>query len=201
MTLPAVGVTATHGAEPRTCAGLEAVSERSSGSIDGVATDKPAVERRHPPHALMRLINPIVRRLVGRGGAGDQILLLHYIGRRSGRQFDVPAGYQLVDGVISVFTNSGWRHNFAGGQNIEITLRGVRQPAQAVLCDDVDEIAEIYQRLIKDLGINRAARRLGLKFNVTRAPTLDELQSGIRRSGLSIVRVYPHPAHRQDRDR
>ena len=64
----------------------------------------------------MRLVNPLMRRLVGRGRAGDQILLLHYVGRRTGRQFDVPAGYQLIDGVISVFTNSGWRHNFANGR-------------------------------------------------------------------------------------
>jgi hypothetical protein len=104
-----------------------------------VATDKLAVERCHPPSALMRLINPFMRRLVGGGRLGNQILVLHYVGRRSGRHFDVPAGYHLIGGVVSVFTNSGWRHNFAGGRNIEVTLRGVRQPAQAVLCDDPDE--------------------------------------------------------------
>lgn len=163
-----------------------------------VATDKPAVERRPPPTALMRLINPLMRRLVGRGRAGNQILLLHYVGRRSGRHFDVPAGYHLIGGVVSVFTNSGWRHNFAGGRNIEVTLRGVRQPAQAALCDDPDEVAEIYERLIEDLGTDRAARRLGLRFNVDRAPTRDELTDGIRRSGLSIVRIYPHPPARAE---
>ena len=156
-----------------------------------MAREKPPVERRHPPNALMRLINPVVRRLVGRGRAGDQILLLHYVGRRSGRHFDVPAGYHVIDGVVSVFTNSGWRHNFAGGRNIEVTLRGVRQPAHAVLSDDPDEVAEIYGRLIGELGIDRAGRRLGLRFNVDRAPTFDELRDGIRSSGLSIVRVYP----------
>jgi hypothetical protein len=165
-----------------------------------VAPDKPAVERRHPPNALMRLINPLTRRLVGRGRAGDQILLLHYVGRRSGRHFDVPAGYHLIGGVVSVFTNSGWRHNFAGGRNIEVTLRGVRQPAQAVLCDDPDEVAESYERLIEDLGTDRAARRLGLRFNVDRAPTRDELKDGIRRSGLSLVRIYSVPPARAEGD-
>jgi hypothetical protein len=75
-----------------------------------VATDKPAVERRHPPNALMRMINPLMRRLGGRGRAGNQILLLHYVGRRSGRHFDVHACCHLIGGVVSVFTNSGWRH-------------------------------------------------------------------------------------------
>ena len=121
----------------------------------------------------MRLINPLMRRLVGRGRAGNQILLLHYVGRRSGR-------------------------HFAGRRNIEVTIRGVRQPAQAALCDDPDEVAEIYERLIEDLGTDRAARRLGLRFNVDRAPTRDELKDGIRRSGLSIVRIYPHPPARAE---
>jgi hypothetical protein len=49
-----------------------------------VAADKPAVERRQPPNAQMRLINPHMRRLVGRGRAGDQFLLLPYVGRPAG---------------------------------------------------------------------------------------------------------------------
>jgi len=134
-----------------------------------------------------------MRRLVVRGRAADQILLLHYVGRRSGRRFDVPAGYHLIDGVPSVFTNSGWRHNFAGGRDIEVTLRGVRQPAHAVLIDRPDEVAKIYQRLIDDLGTGAAARRLGLKFNVDRQPTFEELRGAVQRSGLSIVRIYPQP--------
>ena len=139
----------------------------------------------------MRVVNPIVRYLVARNRLADQTLLLHYLGRRSGRRFDVPAGYHLIDGVVSVLTNSGWRHNFAGGGDIEVTLRGVRQPARAVLCDDPDEVVATYQRLITDLGVNRARRRLGLQFNVDRAPTREELRDAIGRSGLSIVRIYP----------
>ena len=140
----------------------------------------------------MRLINPIVRRLVARGRLGDQVLLLHYVGRRSGRQFDVPAGYQLIDGAVSVLTSSSWRHNFAGGRDIEVTLQGLRQPARATLHEDPDEIVEVYERLIGELGIERASRRLGLRFNVDRAPTRDELRDAIQRSGLAIVEIDPH---------
>ena len=130
-----------------------------------VATDKPAVERRHAPNALMRLINPFMRRLVGRDRLGSQLLVLHYVGRRSGRHFDLPAGYHLIGGVVSVFTAAGGTTSPAGGTSI-VTLRGVRQPAQAALCDDPDEVAHIYQRLIEDVGTDRAARRLGLTDSV-----------------------------------
>jgi hypothetical protein len=157
-----------------------------------VAAVRPAVERRHPPDALMRLANPLVRRMVARGRLGDQVLVLHYVGRRSGRRCAVPAGYNVIDGLVSVFTSSGWRYNFAGGRDVEFTLKGVRQSGRAVLFDDSDDVAESCERLIGELGISRAARRLGLRINVNRAPTRGELVEAVERSGLSIVRIYPH---------
>jgi hypothetical protein len=116
---------------------------------------RPPVERVHPPHALLRMINPLMRRLIARGRFGHQLLLLHYVGRRSGRRFDVPAGYSVIDGVVSVLTSSGWRHNFAGGRDIEVTMHGRRRPAHAVLIDDPHEVTDVYMRLIDELGINK----------------------------------------------
>jgi hypothetical protein len=96
----------------------------------------------------------------------------------------------MIDGVPSVLTSSGWRHNFAGGREIEVTLRGERRPAYAVLVDETGEITGVYQRLIEKWGLKQARRRLGLRFNVDRVPTAAELRSAIKRSGLSIVRIH-----------
>jgi hypothetical protein len=159
------------------------------GSIRVVKT-RPAVERVHPPDALFRLLNRVMRPLIARGHFQDQLLLLHYAGRKSGRRFDVPAGYHMIDGVPSVLTSSGWRHNFAGGREIEVTLRGKRRPAYAVLVDEPGEVTSVYQRLIEEWGLKQARRRLGLRVNVDRVPTAAELRSAIERSGLSIVRIH-----------
>lgn len=161
-----------------------------------MTTTKPPVERVHPPDALFRLVNPLMRRFIARGRFGDQLLILHYVGRRSGRRFDVPAGYHVIDGVPSILTDSGWRHNFAGGRDIEVTLRGQRRPAHAVLTDDPQEVAKIYERLISEFGMKQASRRLGIRFNIDRPPALAELQDAIQRSGLSIVRIYDLPPAR-----
>lgn len=150
-----------------------------------------AVERRHPPNALMKLVNPIVRRLVSRGRAADQLLVLHYSGRRTGQRYDVPAGYHVVDGVPTVFTNSGWRHNFAGGRDIEVTRGGQRRATRAELVTDPASVAAVYQTLIEELGWQTAQRRLGIKITVGRTPTLQELQDAVTRTGLSMVRVHP----------
>jgi hypothetical protein len=153
-------------------------------------TSRPPVERRHPPDALMRAVNPFIRWLLDRGRLGNQLLVLHYTGRRTGRRFNVPAGYHVIDGVVSVLTNSGWRYNFTGGKDIDVTLRGQRQGARAVLIDDPDTVAAVYERLIGELGPSRAERRLGLRINLNRAPTSGELRDAVQRSGLSIVEIH-----------
>jgi hypothetical protein len=157
-----------------------------------VTGSRPPVERVHPPDALFHLINPLMRRLIASGRAKDQLLILHYVGRKTGRRFDVPAGCHIIDGVLSVLTSSAWRRNFAGGRDIEVTMRGERRAAYAVLIDDSREVATVYERLIREVGIKQARRRLGLRFNADRVPTLSELQDAIERSGLSIVRIYDH---------
>ena len=116
--------------------------------------------------------------------------MLHYVGRRSGRRFDVPAGYHIIDGVVSVLTNSRWRHNFAGGREIDVTLHGRRRPAHAVLIDDPQIVGAVYERLIREFGMKQATRRLGLRFNIDRLPTRSELEEAIQRSGMSIVRIH-----------
>lgn len=150
---------------------------------------RPAVERRHPPTAVVRVVNPLVRRLVSRGVAGSQLLLLHLTGRRTGRSYDVPVGYHLLDGVPTVLTNSPWRHNLAGGQDVEVTWRGVRRPARATLVTDVRAVTDVYAGLFEALGWQAAQRRLGVRVNVGRAPTREELAAVVERSGLSLVRL------------
>ena len=153
---------------------------------------RPAVERVRPPLLLVRLANPVMRRLLAsplHALASSQLLLLHFTGRRSGRRYSVPVGYHDLDGVPSVLTNSGWRLNFRGGADIEVTLRGRRRPARATLVEDPATVAAVYQDTTDRLGWRAAQRRLGIRINVGRAPTRDELVEAVRASGLAIVRL------------
>ena len=155
------------------------------------AAGRPAVERRTPPRALTRLINPVVRRLVARGVGGGSLLVLHLRGRRTGRAYDVPVGYHVVDGVLTVLTDSGWRHNIAPRTRVAATVRGVRQDHLASLHDDPDQVLRVYDVLVERRGAAAARRRLGLRVHVDRPPTRDELADVVRRSGLVAVRLEP----------
>lgn len=156
----------------------------------------PAVERTIPPAALTKVLNPAMR-LVLRSPlhrlVDDGVMLLHYTGRRSGRAFTVPVAHHEVDGALLSLTSSGWKANFRGGGDAELTLRGCRRPVHALLSEDPDDVARVYAGRIAEVGLEGAGRRLGIRINVDRAPTHDELADAARRAGLSVLR-YTFPA-------
>jgi hypothetical protein len=78
----------------------------------------PNVRLHPPPPTLMRLLNPLVRRVLSSRHLGsriDQMMLLEFTGRRSGRRIRVPVALHLIDGVPMAFTHRPWRLNFTGG--------------------------------------------------------------------------------------
>lgn len=156
------------------------------------ATSRPAVERVTPPKAPYRVVNRVMRSMLSSPRrarrVGEHLLLLHVIGRKSGRLLEVPVAYRTAeDGRLLVLTNSFWRVNLRGRPDVEITLRGVRRPARAVLVEDPDTVAGVYHDLIEEVGHDKAGRRMGIRVNVGRVPTHAELVEAARREGLSLV--------------
>jgi hypothetical protein len=150
----------------------------------------PAVERSHPPTKVIRAVNPVLRAVLSsrlHAPISGQLLVLHFTGRRTGRRYSLPVGYRDVSGRMAVLTNSGWRVNFRGGADVQLTLRGRRRPARATLVEDPGEVARVYRDLIEEAGVARAQRRLGIRINVDRVPTQEELEEAAGRHGLSIV--------------
>ncbi|HYN30105.1 MAG TPA: hypothetical protein VES95_09585 [Dermatophilaceae bacterium] len=149
------------------------------------------IERVRPPDAFIRLGNPVVRRLVERGLGGDELAVLHFTGRRSGRHLDVPVGTRRVDGVPCVFTDRPWRHNFAAGRDLDVTSRGRRRAVHGVLVDDPDVVAGIYLRLLEGHDARWARRHLGLRLAAGSPPLLEDLVALVRETETSIVRLLP----------
>ncbi len=153
---------------------------------------RPAVERVKPPEVMIRIANPILVRILRsrlHGLVDEHLLLLHFRGRKTGRNYTVVAGHRTIDGRPAILTNSGWRFNFRGGAPVEVTLRGERRGGRADLVEEPEEVARIYANLIEEYGYERAGRRLGIRINVDRPPTYEELLDAIRRSGLSLVAI------------
>jgi F420H(2)-dependent quinone reductase len=151
--------------------------------------ERPAVENRLLPAALLRVLNPVLRTVLQsplHGAVSRELMLLHVTGRRSGRVYVVPVGRHHHDGRLVASAGGTWRRNLAGGAALEVTLDGRRRPAHGELIDDPRVVAEIFGDLLADLGLRRASR-LGLKLNAGRAPTPDELRAALR--DRAVVRV------------
>ena len=82
---------------------------------------------------LMRIGNtfmrPLLRSRLGR--RMDDLALLSFTGRRSGRLYTVPVGYHELDGHGVVMTASPWRANLRGGADVEVVHNGRRIPMRA----------------------------------------------------------------------
>lgn len=160
--------------------------------MNSMTTAQRAVERLTPPPAPFDLVNKMVRwMLSGRRRStriGRHLLLLHVTGRRTGRTFDVPVAYRPAgDGRLLVLTNSPWRVNLRDTTAVEVTLKGRRQLASAELVEDPSTVAAVYRDLISQVGRRRATRELGVRINVDRDPTLDELTEAAAVDRLCVV--------------
>lgn len=151
----------------------------------------PPVERVTPPRsprAVNRLLCWVLASRRRSAPLGGSLLVLHLVGRTSGRPFSFPVAYRgAPDGRLLVLTSSPWRVNLRGRPDVEVTLRGRRTRATAELVEDLDEVAAVYRSLIAEVGVEHATRRLGIRVAVDGLPTHAELADAVRRDHLALV--------------
>lgn len=161
--------------------------------MDGSAT--PAVQRAIPPTVVTRLGNPVLTWLLSgprrAARVGRSLLLLHITGRRTGTVYTTPVAYhRQPDGSLLVLTSSRWRVNLRGSPTpVDLTVLGRRVAATAVLQEDPFAVAKVYLRLIGEVRLDQAGRRLGIRITVDRAPTYQELVEAVQREHLSVLHL------------
>ena len=154
--------------------------------------DAPAVEDAAPNATLTRYANPLVRLLFRtplKRSLGRQLAVLRFTGRRSGRNYCFPVGVLSVRSGRIITSRRSWQSNFDGGLACDMLLDGRWQPVRAERVSDADETADLFGELIEKFGRANAPRRLGLRVNVDRPPTHDELVDAVRRIKLSIISI------------
>ncbi|MDQ3863275.1 MAG: MBL fold metallo-hydrolase [Actinomycetota bacterium] len=153
---------------------------------------RPAVERVKPPEAMINVANPIMYWLLRsplHGLVDEHLMVLHFRGRKTHRPYTVVVGQRTIEGKLATLTNSPWRVNFRGGAPVDVTLKGERRAGHAELVEDPEGVARVYANLIDEYGYEKAGRHLGIRINVDRKPTHEELVDVIERSGLSFITI------------
>ena len=85
-----------------------------------------------------------------------------------------------------VLSASRWRFNLRGGAPVEVMPGGIRRAGRAELVEEPDEVALVYEALLERVGL-KGAQRVGLRVNVDRKPTREELKATL--GGHGAIRV------------
>jgi hypothetical protein len=158
-------------------------------------TEQPqAVTISHPPDAILRLVNPILRSLLRTpimGGARNQLMVVSFTGRKTGRKYSIPVSAHRIDNDLYALTAAPWKRNFRGGATAGVLLNGKSTTMRGELIEDLSVVADLYRRCSESYGVKTAQRSMGLKFRDGRIPTLEEFTEAAERDGMAAVRLTP----------
>lgn len=149
------------------------------------------VEWHQPPAPLVKTMNVVLRRVLPSplGRRVGEFMLLSFTGRRTGQHYRFPVtAHRDAEGLFAL-TPAGWKANFRGGADVEVTLAGRTTPMRGVLIEDEAVVARTYLDRITELGLRRAGREIGLRFPAGRLPTLEEVAELARREHFGVVRL------------
>ncbi len=123
------------------------------------------ITRRQPSPLFFRVANPIFGWMLSNGrGPTDDMMLLHWRGRKSGRAFRTPVSRFELDGRTFTTTSAPWRHNFAGGHPAQLDLDGERRDVIGSLIDDPASVGAAMKAVMDELGAKSAARAMGIRI-------------------------------------
>lgn len=153
-----------------------------------------AVTAGHPPSAVLRAVNPVLGFLLKTPLAGsmrDQIMVLNFKGRKSGRQFTIPVSAHKVDGDLYAMAGAPWKNNFRGGADAEVLHAGKTTKMRGEIVSDAAVVPGLFHRCAQNYGPKRAQRMMGLSFRDNQIPTVEDFAEAIAREKLVAIRFTP----------
>jgi hypothetical protein len=148
----------------------------------------------HPPDAVLRVVNPIMKLLLRTpfaGAARNQFMVLHFTGRKSGRAYSIPVSAHLIDGTLYAMAAATWKNNFREGAAAQVLHNGKTTTMRGELITDTAHVADLYARCAESYGVKRAERAMGLAFRDHQMPTRDQFAEAVDQLGLGAIRFAP----------
>lgn len=156
--------------------------------------DEPVVRPLEPPipAAIFEyLVNPVVTAILRspiHGLVSGSLVLIAVTGRKSGREYTTPVGYEQRDGTLYITsqTDRRWWTNVRGGASVRVWLRGTDRTGTATVIEDDAAVADYVREYIDRHGIE-AVTRLGLAIEGDAIPDRATFASGLAET--VVVRV------------
>jgi hypothetical protein len=148
----------------------------------------------HPPDAVLRIVNPILKLLLHTpfaGPARNQLMVVNFSGRKSGKHYSIPVTAHVIDGTLFALTGSPWKANFRDGATAQVLHDGKTTTMRGELITDKTHIADLYARCAESYGVKRAERVMGIGFRDHQMPTHDQFAEAVDELGLRAIRFTP----------
>ena len=153
-----------------------------------------AIFESHPPDALLRIVNPIMKLVLHTplaGPARNQLMVVDFSGRKSGRHYSIPLAAHVVDGILYAMTGKAWKNNFRDGAAAQVLHDGKRTAMRGELITDKTHVADLYARCAESYGVKRSERAFGLGFRDHQMPTHDQFAEAVDKLNLRAIRFTP----------
>ena len=143
---------------------------------------------------VLRAVNPILRYLLRTpvaGTARQQMMVVSFSGRKTGRRYSIPLSAHQIDNALYAMTSAPWKRNFRDGAAADVLHNGKTTSMRGELIRDRAVTADLYRRCPESYGAKRAQRMMALKFRDQRVPTLEEFTEAVDREHLVAIRLTP----------
>jgi hypothetical protein len=153
-----------------------------------------AITVSHPPEAILRVANPILKLLLRTpfaGAARNQFMVVNFSGRKSGRPYSIPLTAHVIDGTLYAMTGATWKNNFRDGAAAQVLHDGKTTAMRGELITDKALSADLYSRCAESYGVKRAERVMGIGFRDHQMPTHDQFVEAVDQLHLNAIRFTP----------
>lgn len=149
----------------------------------------PSTTGPQPVGRFQRVTNSVVRTLLKAPllgpVVGRRLMILHVVGRKTGRVFDIPVAYSRHDGALLIGTAlRPWVKNIRPGTPVQVSMGGPRRSADAEVFTDADEVMHWFEIVARDN--RRNARYNGIGFDADGNPNKADLYQTWQLGGAVI---------------
>jgi hypothetical protein len=148
----------------------------------------------HPPAVVLRVVNPILKMVLHTplaGPARNQLMVVNFTGRKSGRPYSLVLSAHVIDGILYAMTSATWKANFRDGATAHVLHGGKTTTMHGELITDRAHVADLFARCVEGYGVKRAERAMGLGFRDHQMPTRDQFGEAVEELGLRAIRFTP----------
>ncbi|MEM9513339.1 MAG: hypothetical protein AAGA42_00665 [Actinomycetota bacterium] len=149
------------------------------------------ITRSTPSPWVMNMMNPAMKFVIARGwgSVGEHLMVLHWTGRKTGREYSTPVGRHEIDGQLFTITQASYKYNFLGGHPAELVLDAERRPFTATVVDAPDLVGQRMRSILDRHDPKRGQRALASK--IEGEPTVEELAEYASSEGAVVLDFVP----------